>query len=75
MTSWWPFLFYATLFYGFLVRIVFLVWCAVGLRAALRGFSFNHAGHNALFRRLTGPVIQGHLETARLEVPESFAVS
>ena len=72
-TSWWPFLFYATLFYGFLVRIALLVWCAVGLRAALRGFSFNHAGHNALFRRLTGPVIQGHLETARLEVPESFA--
>ena len=72
MTSWWPFLFYATIFYGFLVRIGLLVWCAVGLRAALRGFSFNHAGHNALFRRLTGPVIQGHLETAKLEVPESF---
>jgi hypothetical protein len=71
-TSWWPFLFYATLFYGFLVRIALLVWCALGLRAALRGFSFNHAGHNALFRRLTGPVIQGHLETAKLEVPESF---
>ena len=50
-----------------------MVWCAVGLRGALRGFSFNHAGHNALFRRLSGPVIQGHLETAKLEVPESFA--
>jgi Protein of unknown function (DUF2868) len=72
MTSWWPFLFYATFFYGFIVRIGLLVWCVVGLRAALRGFTFNHAGHNALFRRLTGPVIQGHLETAKLEVPESF---
>ncbi len=71
-TSWWPFLFYATLFYGFLVRIALLVWCALGLRAALRGFSFNHAGHNALFRRLIGPVIQGHLDTSKLEVPESF---
>jgi hypothetical protein len=72
MTSWWPFLFYATVFYGLLVRICLLLWCAVSLRAALRAFSFNHAGHNALFRRLTGPVIQGHLETAKLEVPESF---
>jgi Protein of unknown function (DUF2868) len=49
-----------------------LLWCAVSLRAALRAFSFNHAGHNALFRRLSGPVIQGHLETPKLEVPESF---
>jgi Protein of unknown function (DUF2868) len=72
MTSWWPFLFYATFFYGFLVRLVWLVWCGLSLRAALRGFSFDHAGHNALFRRLTGPFIQGHLESARLEVPESF---
>ena len=72
MTSWWPFLFYATIFYGLLVRICLLLWCAVSLRAALRAFSFNHAGHNALFRRLSGPVIQGHLETPKLEVPESF---
>ena len=72
MTSWWPFLFYATLFYGLIVRICLLLWCAVGLRGALRGVSFNHAGHNALYRRLTGPFIQGHLETSKLEVPESF---
>jgi hypothetical protein len=72
MTSWWPFLFFATVFYGLIVRIVLLVCCAGGLRAALGGFSFNHAGHNALFRRLTGPVIQGRLETGHLEVPESF---
>jgi hypothetical protein len=71
MTSWWPFLFYATIFYGLIVRICLLGWCGLGLRGALRSFSFNHAGHNALFRRLTGPVIQGHLETAKLEVPES----
>jgi Protein of unknown function (DUF2868) len=72
MTSWWPFLFYATFFYGLLVRIGLLLGCAGGLRAALSGFSFSHAGHNALFRRLTGPVIQGHLETAQLAVPEPF---
>jgi Protein of unknown function (DUF2868) len=72
MTSWWPFLFYATLFYGLIVRTALLLWCFVGLRGALRGYSFNDAGHNALFRRLSGPFIQGHLETAKLEVPEAF---
>jgi Protein of unknown function (DUF2868) len=72
MTSWWPFLLYATFFYGLIVRLLLLLWCAVGLRVALQSFSFNHAGHNALFRRLTGPFIRGRLATERLEVPESF---
>ena len=49
MTSWWPFLFYATFFYGFLVRLVLLIWCGLSLRAALRGFSFDHANCSALF--------------------------
>ncbi|HEY5704461.1 MAG TPA: DUF2868 domain-containing protein [Terrimicrobiaceae bacterium] len=73
MTSWWPFLFYATFFYGFLVRLVLLIWCSLSLRTALGNFSFDHAGSSALFRRLTGPIIQGHLETAKLEVPEAFS--
>ena len=72
MTSWWPFLFYATFFYGFLVRLVLLIWCGLSLRAALRGFSFDHASCGALFRRLSGPFIQGHPETAKLAVPEAF---
>jgi Protein of unknown function (DUF2868) len=75
MTSWWPFLFYATFFYGFLIRLVLLVWCGLGLRAALREFSFDHASCSALFRRLTGPFIRGHPEGARLEVPESFPLA
>ena len=28
MTSWWPFLLYATIFYGLLVRMCLLLWCA-----------------------------------------------
>ncbi len=71
MTSWWPFLFYATFFYGFLVRLLSLIWCSLSLRRTLGSFSFNHAVHNALFRRLTGPIIRGHLATERLEVPET----
>jgi Protein of unknown function (DUF2868) len=57
------------------VRLFLLIWCGASLRFSLGGFSFNHAGHNALFRRLTGPFIRGHLETASLEVPESFPSS
>ena len=74
MTSWWPFLFYATFFYGFLVRLALLIWCGLSLRAALGRFSFDHANSSALFRRLTGPTIQGHPETAGLQVPASFPV-
>jgi Protein of unknown function (DUF2868) len=72
MSSWWPFLFYATFFYGFLVRLALLIWCGLSLRAALGGFSFDHANCSALFRRLTGPFIQGHPDTAKLVVPEAF---
>ena len=72
MTSWWPFLLYATFFYGFLVRLVLLIWCGLSLRAALRGFSFDHANCNALFRRLTGPFIQGNPETEKPVLAESF---
>ena len=72
MTSWWPFLLYATFFYGFLVRLVLLIWCGLSLRAALRGFSFDHANCNALFRRLTGPFIQGNPETEKPALPDSF---
>ena len=71
MTSWWPFLFYATLTYGFLVRLILLIWCGVNLRVALRRFSFDHASCSALFRRLTGPFIQGHPDAAKLDIPQS----
>jgi hypothetical protein len=72
MTSWWPFLFYATFFYGFLVRLVLLIWCSVRLRAALDRFSFDHASSGALFRRLTGPFIQGQPGAAKLAIPEAL---
>ncbi len=72
MTSWWPFLLYATFFYGFLVRCVLLIWCGLSLRAALRGFSFDQPSSGALFRRLTGPFIQGNPDTEKPALPESF---
>ena len=52
-----------------------MIWCGLGLGTALRKFSFSHASCSALFRRLTGPFIQGHPETAGLEVPELFRLA
>ena len=73
MASWWPFLCYAVAFYGLLVRGALLVFAAVKMRAELRGLAFDHEGCNALFRRLTGPVVQAQAGTAALEIPATAA--
>ena len=70
LKSWWPFLCYAVAFYGLLVRAALLVFAMVKLRAGLRGLTFDHEGCNALFRRLTGPLVETQAETAVLEIPE-----
>lgn len=69
MASWWPFLCYAVICYGLLVRGALLVFAGVKLRAGLRGLAFDHEGCNALFRRLTGPMVQAQAGTAALEIP------
>ena len=73
MASWWPFLCYAVAFYGLLVRFTLLVFAMVKMRAGLRGLAFDHEGCNALFRRLTGPVVQSQPDTAALEIPAPAA--
>ena len=73
LKSWWPFLCYAVAFYGLLVRAALLGFAMVKLRAGLRGLTFDHEGCNALFRRLTGPVVLAQVETAMLEIPKAAA--
>ncbi len=73
MRSWWPFLCYAVACYGLLVRGALLVFAMVKLRAGLRGLAFDHEGCNALFRRLTGPIVQAQAGTAALEIPKAAA--
>ncbi len=75
MASWWPFLCYAVAFYGLLLRGTLLLFAMVKLRAGLHGLTFDHEGCNALFRRLTGPVVQTQAETAALEIPNSAATT
>jgi hypothetical protein len=69
MASWWPFLCYAVAFYGLLVRGLLLAWSVLALRGALNRLTFDHQGCNALFRRLTGPIVQAQGGTASLEIP------
>lgn len=56
--AWWPFLAYSVGFYGLAPRLVLLGWAVSRLRAGLRAVSFNHERGNALYRRLTGPVVR-----------------
>ena len=62
MRAWWPFLFYAVACYGLAVRAALLAFAALKLRAALRSLAFDHAEANALWRRLTGPLIASPTE-------------
>lgn len=69
LRAWWPFLCYAVLFYGLLVRFALLVVALWKTKSALRRLPFNHADANSLWRRLTGPQITVRGGEARLPEP------
>jgi hypothetical protein len=62
LAAWWPFLCYAVVFYGLLIRATLLLASMFCLRRALRSVAFDHHRANALHRRLTGPLV--HAGTA-----------
>ncbi len=70
LVSWWPFLCFAVLFYGFIPRL--FLWC-MGLYAqkkALHRFDFNTPEYVRLVQRLLTPVLttKGSLHTEENEV-------
>jgi hypothetical protein len=69
MASWWPFLFYSVLVYGLLVRTLLLAGAAAASRSALAALTFDHQGCNALYRRLTGPIVHASPDGTVLVVP------
>lgn len=75
MASWWPFLCYAVGCYGLLLRGALLAFGSWKMRAALRALTFDHEGCNALFRRLTGPMVRAQNGTAVLEIPRAAVSS
>jgi hypothetical protein len=70
LKSWWPFLAYTVAFYGLTVRGCLLIFAGIKLRRALNCLQFDHEGCNALFRRLTGPLVAPQTGTAVLEIPD-----
>jgi hypothetical protein len=74
LKSWWPFLAYTVAFYGLALRAGLLVFAAIKLQRALNALKFDHEGCNALFRRLTGPLIAPQLGTAVLEIPANAPI-
>jgi hypothetical protein len=75
LKSWWPFLAYTVAFYGLALRSGLLVFAAIKLQRALDALKFDHEGCNALFRRLTGPLVAPQPGTAVLEIPAEAPVS
>ena len=73
LRAWWPFLCYGVACYGLLLRGALLVFACAKMRASLRGLTLDHEGCNALFRRLTGPVVQAQSGTAALDIPAADA--
>lgn len=69
--AWWPFLAYAVGFYGLLPRAVLLVFATSALTRGLGSLRFQHAEANALWRRLTGPLVLP--ETVGAQLPSSLS--
>jgi len=55
--SWWPFLAWAVVTYGLLPRVALFTLAACGLRRDIQRLRFDHAEANALWRRMTGPLV------------------
>lgn len=55
--AWWPFLVLSVACYGLLLRGALLLWMHGLQRRRLAGLRFDHPEANALWRRLTGPLL------------------
>lgn len=57
LRSWWPFLCYCVAAYGLVPRLMLLGFAGLKLRRELDRVRFDSPAANALWRRLTGPLI------------------
>lgn len=64
--AWWPFLACSVAFYGLLPRLLLLLYASRSLRSKLTALPFRHAEANALWRRLSGPLVASGPSGARL---------
>jgi len=71
LIAWWPFLCAAVVLYGLLVRGALLAFAGTQWRRSLRALRFDHADANALWRRLSGPLVTAPPEAAPVPPPSS----
>lgn len=57
LVSWWPFLCFAVLFYGFLPRLILFVLALIAQYRSLGRLEFSHSACNKLLRRMKTPVV------------------
>ena len=78
LASWWPFLFYAVLFYGLIPRLALWLVCWWEEKRALAAVSFDRPDCSQLLRRMEPVILSGEhgpsLEIAE-EAPESHPAS
>ncbi len=58
LVSWWPFLLFSVLCYGFLPRILLFGAGVIARKKALKKLDFRHAACNRLIRRMTVPGLE-----------------
>jgi hypothetical protein len=75
LAAWWPFLCYAVIFYGLLVRGVLLVLALAKMRGTLRRLPFDHHACNTLWRHLLGTYVETKQGQATLAIPGHASVS
>ncbi|HEY3898875.1 MAG TPA: DUF2868 domain-containing protein [Chthoniobacter sp.] len=73
LIAWWPFLCVVVGVYGLLVRGALLAFAAIQWQRSLRKLRFDHADANALWRRLSGPLVTAPPEAEPVRVPSSGA--
>ena len=57
MTSWWPFLCLAILFYGLMPRLILIAAGFLGRKNAINRFDFSQSVFEGLWRRLQTPIV------------------
>jgi len=72
LVSWWPFLCFAVLFYGFLPRLTLFVLALIVQYQRLSRLDFSHSTCNNLLRRMETPVVSVKSDSVDIKKQNSF---
>ncbi len=75
LTSWWPFLTCALIFFGLLPRLCLVIYGHVRQRQSLNNVSFDQASHDRLLQRMFTPHVTSQALPEQNETPRTLAAS